>query len=247
MAILRGRSCSGLSANLLTRSCFISLALASIFLAGCGGNKKPRARVAPPPEIQHPSSPSGQPQYSGKPLYVETGLASWYGPPYHNRKSASGEVFDMHDLTAAHKTLPMNSIVRVTALGTGKSVIVRINDRGPFVGDRILDLSLGAAKEIGVWRAGLARVRVEVLEAPKPIDSGGRWCVQVGAFSDYDEAAQYKARLLRRYSSAKVIQFTGPTGEWVRIRPLNDDRARAQEVARENRAGEVGVFLVRLD
>jgi rare lipoprotein A len=247
MAILRGRSCSGLIAGPSTRSVTCVALAAGLFLAGCGGNKRPRARVAPPPELPRAAPVPEAPSYAGTPIYVETGLASWYGPPYHNRKAASGEVFDMHDLTAAHKTLPLHSIVRVTALGTGKSVVVRINDRGPFVGDRIIDLSLGAAKEIGVWRAGLARVRVEVLEAPKPLDVGGRWCVQVGAFADAEEAARYKSRLARRYSTAKVIQFTGPTGEWVRLRPLNDDRARAQEVARDNPAGEVGVFLVRLD
>ena len=88
---------------------------------------------------------------------------------------------------------------------------------------------------------------IEVLDAPKPLDRGGRWCVQIGAFSDSDEAARLKSKLIRKYKTAKVIQFAGPTGDWVRIRPLDDDRSRAFEVARDTKVNEGGVFLVRLD
>ena len=184
---------------------------------------------------------------NGKVLYTETGLASWYGPPYHNRRTASGEVYDMNQPTAAHKTLPLNSVVRVTNLANRKSIVVRITDRGPFIGDRILDLSLAAAKQIDLWRAGVAQVKVEVLSAPAALDRGGRWAVQIGAFSDEDDASKLKERLSRNYKTAKVIQFHGPTGEWVRLRPANDDRSRAFEVARDTRVKEGGVFLVRLD
>ena len=89
----------------------------------------------------------------------------------------------MHALTAAHCTLPLNSIVRVTNPATGHSVTVRITDRGPFIDGRILDLSLEAAKQVDVWRPGTAKVRLEVYSAPAAIDHGGRWCVQIGAFS----------------------------------------------------------------
>jgi rare lipoprotein A len=153
----------------------------------------------------------------------------------------------MNQPTAAHKTLPLNSIVRVTNLKTGKSIVVRINDRGPFVGDRILDLSMAAAKAIDVYRAGLATVKLEVLETPSPIDTGGRWGVQIGAFTDPDEATRLKSKLMRKYQTAKVIEFAGPTGEWVRIRPAQDDRKKAFEMARDVRSSEGGVFLVRLD
>ena len=153
----------------------------------------------------------------------------------------------MNQPTLAHKTLPMNSLVRVTNLDNGKSALLRVNDRGPFVGDRIADLSLGAAKELGVYRAGLAHVKLEVLEAPAPIEHGGRWCVQIGAFSESSEAERLKSRLTRKYHTAKVILFAGPTGDWVRIRPLNDDRQRAFDVAKEIKVNEGGVFLVRLD
>jgi rare lipoprotein A len=98
-----------------------------------------------------------------QPDYVEEGLASWYGPGFHGGKTANGESYDKHDFTAAHRTLPLPSIVRVTMLDTGKSVYVRINDRGPFAKGRIIDLSYAAAKEIGLVAKGVARVRVEYM------------------------------------------------------------------------------------
>ncbi len=98
--------------------------------------------------------------------YVEEGVASWYGPKFHGRRTASGEVFDMHRLTAAHPWLPFGTIVKVTNLENGLSVVVRINDRGPFVKGRIIDLSYAAAKKIRMLRRN-ARVRVEVLRWPK--------------------------------------------------------------------------------
>ena len=119
-----------------------------------------------------------------KPLSVETGKASWYGAPYHNRRSSNGEVYDMHQLTAAHRTLPLGSTVRVTNLKTGHSTVVRITDRGPFVQGRIVDLSLAAAKQADIWQAGVAQVRLEVLRTPVPFDHGGRWAVQIGSFEE---------------------------------------------------------------
>ncbi len=98
--------------------------------------------------------------------YVEEGIASWYGPKFHGRRTASGEIFDMYKLTAAHPWLPFGTVVRVTNLENGLSVVVRINDRGPFVKGRIIDLSYAAAKKIRMLRQN-ARVRVEVLRWPK--------------------------------------------------------------------------------
>ncbi len=95
------------------------------------------------------------------------GLASWYGPGFHGRRTASGEVFDMYKKTAAHRTLPFGTRVRVTNLSNGKSVIVRINDRGPAVKGRIIDLSYGAARALGMITQGVVRVKIEVLEFPK--------------------------------------------------------------------------------
>jgi rare lipoprotein A len=182
-----------------------------------------------------------------KPIYVEVGLASWYGPPYHNRRGANGEIYNQNAMTAAHRTLPLNSTVRVTNLSTGHAAIVRITDRGPFVEDRIVDLSLAAAKAVDVWRPGTAEVKLEVLSTPAPIAEGGRWCVQIGAFHSEHDARKLKEKLEERYQSANVIQFTGPTGEWVRIRPQGDDKRQAEEVASRTHVKEGGVFLVRLD
>ena len=182
-----------------------------------------------------------------KAIYVETGLASWYGPPYHNHKGSNGEIYNQNALTAAHRTIPLNSMVRVTNETTKHTVIVRITDRGPFVEDRIIDLSLAAAKAVDVWQPGTAMVKVEVLSSPVPIDEGGRWCVQIGAFQSEHEARKLKDKLQERYADANVIQFTGPTGEWVRIRPLGDDKHKAQEVAAKTHVKEGGVFLVRID
>ena len=118
--------------------------------------------------------------------YVEEGLASWYGADFHGESTANGETYDMYALTAAHKTLPMNTMVQVQNLATGREVTVRINDRGPFVRGRIIDLSKAAATKLGIMGSGVARVRVASLEAVPGYDGNdmaGRYWVQVGAFA----------------------------------------------------------------
>ena len=184
---------------------------------------------------------------NAKPIYVETGLASWYGELYNNRRGANGEVFDMNANTAAHRTLPLNSVARVTNVQSGQSVLVRITDRGPFVGNRILDLSKSAAQAIDLWRAGIGTVKLEVLQAPAPIATGGKWAVQVGAFQDPEDASILKSELLEKYPDLRVMQFSGPTGEWIRIRVQGDRRKLAQEIAGEMQLAAAGTFLVRLD
>jgi peptidoglycan lytic transglycosylase len=185
---------------------------------------------------------------NAKPLMIETGLASWYGAPYHNRRGSNGEVYNMHAMTAAHRTLPLGSIVRVTNKSTGSSALVRITDRGPFVEGRILDLSLAAAKKVDVWRAGVAEVRMEVLYTPVPLQSGGRWAVQIGAFEQEKSADKLVDHLSRRYHSAKVLTFSSPVGDWwVRVRVQDDDRKKAEEVARDTHTDQGSIFLVRLD
>lgn len=150
-------------------------------------------------------------------------------------------------MTAAHRTLPLNSIARVTNVKTNESVLVRITDRGPFVGDRILDLSRAAARRLSVYQRGTALVRIEVLETPASITNGGRWCVQIGAFPDHDEAARLKQKLARRYHTAKVLQFTSPVGgDWLRILVANDEKKRAESLMRETHT-DAGMFLVRID
>lgn len=154
----------------------------------------------------------------------------------------------MNAMTAAHRTLPLGSIVRITNLTTGNSALVRITDRGPFVEGRIVDLSVAAAKAVDVYLAGLAKVRLEVLQAPRPLDTSGSWAVQIGPFKAQKAAAKLSEHLQRRYQTAKVLKFGSPTGDWwVRVRVLDDDRQRATALARETKSDEGSVFLVRLD
>jgi len=233
--------------------------LGVLLLAGCG-HKRAQVALPPPPafpqEKPAPAKPaetaSGSEKIEvpadAKPIFEQTGIASWYGAPYHNRRGSNGEIYDMNAMTAAHLTLPLGSIVRVTNLKTGHSGLLRITDRGPFVEGRIIDLSLAAAKALDVYLPGTARVRLEVLEAPSALDTGGRWAVQIGSFADERGAAELADHLQRRYQAAKVLKFPSPTGDWwVRVRVRDDDRQRAQELVRENQVAEAPVFLVRLD
>jgi rare lipoprotein A len=237
------------------------LVLASMLvLAGCGHKPVTVAVPSAPPQQQKPEGTppvqSGQTQSppeievpaDAKPLLVETGIASWYGAPYHNRRGSNGEIYDMHAMTAAHRTLPLGSIVRVTNPANGNSVIVRITDRGPFIAGRIIDLSKAAAEQIGLVQKGTAEVRVEVLKTPAPIEAGGRWAVQIGGFEKEEVARDLAGHLSHRYHTARVLTFDSPAGDWwVRVRVKNDLRARAEEILRDTKTREGGIFLVRLD
>ena len=193
--------------------------------------------------LAEPVIPAG-----AKPLATERGRASWYGPPYHNRRGSNGEVYNMHAMTAAHRTLPLGSIVRVTNLKTGHSALVRITDRGPFISGRVLDVSLAAAHKLDIYQPGVAEVRLEVMRTPAPLETGGRWAVQIGGFPDEAEATKLAGHLEHRYRTAKVKYFKSPAGDWwVRVRVLDDDRQRAQDLAAETETTEGAVFLVRLD
>jgi rare lipoprotein A len=154
----------------------------------------------------------------------------------------------MHAMTAAHRTFPLGSIVRVTNEKTGAVALVRITDRGPFIPGRVLDLSYAAARKLDVWQPGVAEVRIELMESPEPLDIGGKWAVQIGGFPDQDEATKLADHLTRRYRTAKVLSFRSPAGDWwIRVRVLDDDRKRAQQLAAETETPEGAVFVVRLD
>ncbi len=182
-----------------------------------------------------------------KPIFTETGEATWYTAPYKGRKAANGQVFRDDALTAAHRTLPMGSLIVVTNLKTQQASAMRISDRGPFVPDKILDLSIASAKSIGMYRTGTAPVRIDVYETPKPMDAGGRWCVQIGAYKSEDKAERMKAALVHAYPDANVIEFPGEASYWVRIRPHGDDRAEAEQILRRVRPTEGDAYLTRLD
>ena len=184
----------------LQSAVFLALLIA---LAGCAH------RAAPPP----PTVPKATP---ARPGTVEKGIASWYGEPYHGRRTASGEVYDMFGVSAAHRTLPFGTVVRVTRRDTGQRVEVRINDRGPFIKGRIIDLSYGAARRIALDVDGIAPVKVEVLGRTEEPPSGSRqqrppgvtacWWVQVGAFADVDNARRAEERLARAGEGAVVLE-----------------------------------------
>jgi rare lipoprotein A len=183
-----------------------------------------------------------------KPLATETGLASWYGPPYHNRRGSNGEVYNMNAMTAAHRTFPLGSIARVTNLKTGHTALVRITDRGPFIPGRIVDLSLAAARKLDVWQPGVAQVKVELMESGAAPGSPGKWAVQIGGMPDEKAATRLAEHLTRRYHTADVLRFKSPAGDWwIRIRVLDDDHERAEKLAAETTTPEGAVFLVRLD
>jgi rare lipoprotein A len=149
--------------------------------------------------------------------YTEEGNASWYGAPFHGRRASNGEVYDMYKLTAAHRTLPFETIVRVTSVNNGKSTVVRITDRGPFVDNRIIDLSLAAAREIESVGPGVVPVRVEVL-SPGIDPTSGFFTVQVGAFRDRDNAERLRERLNASYSPIFIHQYDSPDGIFYRVR-----------------------------
>jgi rare lipoprotein A len=240
-----------------------TLLLAMLLLsASCGHPKQARVEVPPPPapepsatespasranpgkadaDLAEPTLPA-----DAKPLSSETGRASWYGPPYHNRKGSNGEVYNMHAMTAAHRTLPLGSIVRVTNLKTGSTALLRITDRGPFIPGRIIDVSLAAAHKLDIYQPGVADVKVELMQTAAT--AAGKWAVQIGGFTDEASARQLSDHLKRRYTTAKVLCFKSPAGDWwVRVRVLNDEHERAQKLLAETTTPQGSVFLVRLD
>jgi len=246
---------------------------ALVMAAGCGHKKQPvnlpPSATAPPVSTPAPTQPGSEPPATGRipptpvpeggisaedrefilahrPIYSEEGLATWYTAPYKGRKAANGEVFSDDALTAANRTLPMGSLIVVTNLKTRQASAMRISDRGPFVPNAILDLTRASAKSIGIW-PGSGQVRVDVYETPKPMDVGGRWCVQIGPFTSESRATRYKEKLIEDYPGSRVIEFPGEKSFWVRIRPEGDDREQAEEMARRLRPDEGVAYLTRLD
>ncbi len=205
----------------------------------------PRRPVPPPLRTPTLSAPADNALPTGN---ILTGFASWYAPS--GRRASNGEVYDGSGLTAAHRTLPLGTLLRVTNLSTSQSTTVRITDRGPFVHGRMLDLSPTAARSIGVYRMGVAPIRMEIMDLGTGTSPEGRWCVQVGAFLHGSNADRLRAELARQYStSAQVLEFQGSTGMWVRINPMQSDRAHALAIVESVRSTEpdAQAWLVRLD
>lgn len=160
---------------------------------------------------------------------MEQGDASWYGDPFHGRRSSNGETYDMHKLTAAHRTLPFDTMVRVTNLKNGKSTVVRITDRGPFVANRVIDLSQAAAREIESIGPGVVPVRLEVL-SPGLDPETGYFTIQIGAFRDRANAERLRDRLSPAYAPISIVQYDASSGPFFRVRV---GKAAGQTAARE--------------
>jgi rare lipoprotein A len=200
-----------------------------LFVKGCATTEPPPER---PPSYPKPYKVYGKwyqplPDSTG---FRQRGLASWYGNDFHGKKTSSGEIYNMYAMTAAHKTLPLGTYVRVHHLANNNSVEVRINDRGPFVRGRIIDLSYSAAKNLGIVGPGTAKVEVVALGTPTSTDGGttrsyipgdyysGNFTFQVGAFLNYDNAKRLKRQLDKRYQNAHITRYDNGKATYYRVR-----------------------------
>ena len=193
-----------------------------LFLSACA---LPRARVAVPVTTGTDGRLS------------QTGIASWYGPGFHGKPTASGAIYNQNDLTAAHQTLPLAARVMVTNLSNGRSTEVTINDRGPFAKGRILDLSYGAGQALGMIGPGTIPVRVEVIDSPysiQSIRSSLDYTLQMGSFAQLENAQQLRDRLAKAYPDVSVVPLHVQDATYYRVQlGTFSDRAAAQERARQ--------------
>jgi len=225
----------------VNRFLFPLLLLILCAAASCAGPRE-SFKWPPPPEKKTVVIPPGKLGPGFKPYvingeryyplpdsqgFVQTGEASWYGRKFHGRPTASGETYDMYQKTAAHKTLPLGTYVRVLNLRNRKQTVARVNDRGPFMKGRIIDLSYAAARDIGLVGPGLAKVRVEALGrqvgendsrfGKEPViearDLGkGNFTVQIGAFSQKENALRLARRLKVIYHYVRIEVYEPPAG-----------------------------------
>jgi rare lipoprotein A len=234
-----------------------SIVLVAIFLMGCAGrqpaaNRQPAPPVQPGPEApaEEAKSEAGARSVIPTPpegVRFEEGQASWYGAPFHGRQASNGEIYDMNKLTAAHRTLPFNTVVRVTNMTNGKSTTVRITDRGPFVDNRIIDLSYAAAREIASIGPGVVPVRLEILSAIDPHE--GFFTVQIGAFRERANAERLRDRLRSSYSPVAIQSFDSPNGSYYRVhvgKVSGEDAAKRLGEQLQEREG-VKTLIFRVD
>jgi rare lipoprotein A len=221
----------------------VAVGSAILVSTGCLHRHRPvqATRGAPPPA----RGPSARPAPI---VQNEEGIASWYGHPYHGRPTASGEIYNMYDMTAAHRTLPFGTRVKVHDLENGREVTVRINDRGPFVEGRIIDLSYAAAQAMHM--PGIAQVYLEILGLGEGGLAPGIFAVQVGAFTDQSNAERLKGQIESQFGPVIIQDFDRGDGLFYRVRvgrEISEDAARAlaQSLRRANLATET--FVVRLN
>jgi rare lipoprotein A len=219
----------------------LALLAAAIALVACG-RKHPHVANVPSTK---PSS--AKPSVAIAPGYTEEGIASWYGPPYHGRAAADGEIYDMETLVAAHREMPFNTWLRVTNTANGKTVTVRVIDRGPFVAGRILDLSKAAARQIDLLGPGIGRVRLEVIAAPADVPANDFYAVQVGAFAVRQNAERVRDQLAQKYGPVQLAVKQGPVPLWRVLVGKESSTAAAQQLANKLIPSSNSVFVVRLD
>ena len=176
--------------------------------------------------------------------YSEQGIASWYGEPYHGRPTASGEIYDMHQLTAAHRRLPFDTVARIEHRGNGRSVEVRINDRGSFAAGRVLDLSRAAAARLGMEQQGTAKIKLRVVTSPRPAE----FSVQAASFHQRASAEEFCRTLRGRFPSLRIVASGGThAGPGFRVVMRGGSREEAERWRRELiAAGVSGAFVVPL-
>lgn len=205
----------------------IALVLALTVATGC----RKKSHMAQPP----------------RPGAHETGVASWYGEPYHGRRAANGEIYDMEKMTAAHRTLPFNTWVRVRNLTNEKLCEVRITDRGPFVDGRIIDLSRAAARSIDMLGPGTAHVEVTIISPPKDLPPQELFAVQVGAFRDRERAERVRSDMESRYGKARVVERFGSSPIWRVLVGEEESAEGAAGLAERISAEGTPAFVVRID
>lgn len=178
--------------------------------------------------------------------YMEEGTASWYGPKFHGRRTSSGQIYNMYEMTAAHRLLPMNTKVRVTNLENGKVVDLLVNDRGPFAKDRIIDLSFAAAREIDMIGPGTARVRVEAVGIVPRDQMSGTFYVQVGSFSSRENALKLREKMREKgYRDTRLQEFSLNSQRLWRVQAGKLNNIQEAEDARSKLMQETpGAFII---
>jgi rare lipoprotein A len=207
----------------------IVIACACALISGCA--KKKHVRTVSTPRIDS----------------VETGIASWYGYPYHGRRAANGEIYDMEKLTAAHRTLPFGTWVEVHNLNNEKEITVRITDRGPFVDGRIIDLSKAAARAIDMIGPGVAKVKIRIVSAPPDVPASDVYAVQVGAFADKSRAERLRAKLAAEYQTARLVFRAGTPPVWRVLAGSEPTIDGANELRDRIQLSGLPALVVRLD
>jgi len=245
---------------------FIIVLLIATLLASCGGYERYSHRPdssSTRKAGQRPYTINGE-RY--EPLashegFVQSGIASWYGSDFHGRTTSNGETYDMYAMTAAHKTLPLGVYVKVRNRDNGREAVVRINDRGPFIAGRIIDLSYSAARDLDIVGGGIAPVKIEALgyldnsvsgrtayQAPASYDKGS-FGIQVGAFGMYENARRQAAEVKQRYGSSSIQEAIVNGSRFYRVRAGNYPSLKEAELLQQRSADRLitGGFVVALD